>query len=69
MRIVGKRASEFSSNALMRMVKEKRVYYHGKWFILAPEMITECRKVITQRYQRYKSQTSSSYGTTIYSEA
>ena len=69
MRIVGKRASEFSSNALIRMIKEKRVYYHGKWFILTPEMIIECRKVITQRYQRYKSYTSSAYGSTIYSEA
>lgn len=68
MRIVGKRASEFSSNDLMRMIKEKRMYHHGKWFRLTPEMITECRKVITQRYQRYKSQTSSAYGTTIYSE-
>ena len=58
MRIVGKRASEFSTNTLMRVVKEKRVYYHGKWFRLTPEMITECEKVITQRYQRYKSQTS-----------
>ena len=68
MRIVGKRASEFSDKALMRMIKEKRVYLYGKWFRLTPEMITECRKVITQRYQRYKSQTSSAYGTTIYSE-
>ena len=65
MRIVGKRASEFSSNALMRMIKEKRVYYHGKWFRLTPEMITECGKVIIQRY---KSQTSSAYGSTIYSD-
>lgn len=68
MRIVGKRASEFSGNALMRMIKDKRVYHHGNCFRLTPEMITECRKVITQRYQRYKSQTSSAYGTTIYSE-
>lgn len=67
MRIVGKRASEFSSNALMRMIKEKRVYYHGKRFRLTPEMITECGKVITQRYQRYKSQTLSAYGSTTYS--
>lgn len=67
MRIVGKRASEFSSNALIRMIKEKRLYYHGKWFRLTPEMITECEKVIIQRYQRYKTLTASAYGSTIYS--
>lgn len=68
MRIVGKRISEFSSKYLMRMVKEKRVHYHGKWFILTPEMIIECRKVIIQRYLQCKTQTSSAYGSTIYSD-
>ena len=49
MRIVGKRASEFSNHTLWRLIREKRVFYRGKWFILTPEMINECVKVLAFR--------------------
>lgn len=52
MRILGKRASEFSNQTLSHMIRDKRVYYHGKWFRLSPEMVTECVKVMVHREKR-----------------
>lgn len=49
MRIVGKRASEYSNPALRRMIRTRRVYHNGRWIVLKPEMITECVKVLTFR--------------------
>lgn len=73
MRIVGKRASEYSNPALRRMIRTRRVYHNGKWIVLKPEMITECVKVLKYRgkrvresIHRYATQTSSAYGSGIF---
>lgn len=54
MRILGKRASEYSNPALRRMIRTRSVYHNGKWIILKPEMITECVKVLNFRSKRIR---------------
>lgn len=49
MRIVGKRASEFSNPALRRMVRTRRVCINGFWFRLTPAQVLECMKVVNHR--------------------
>lgn len=52
MRIVGKRASEFSNPALRRMVRTRRVNVNGFYFRLTTGQVAECMKVINHRIAR-----------------
>lgn len=49
MRIIGKRASEFSNPALRRMVRTRRVCVNGFYFRLTTAQAAECMKVLNHR--------------------